>query len=132
MIAIYTENKIQAIALALAGPDSWPHPENALPFLLKILALTTKQQKASGFSSLFACCRTLYGDQARFFEDEIRPHLRHKKKGIVGMAGGGKNMNASQFYITTAAELDSLDDKHTIFGEVLLLPPHPLVRVLLI
>jgi cyclophilin family peptidyl-prolyl cis-trans isomerase len=63
----------------------------------------------------------LYGEQARFFEDEIRPHLRHKKKGIVGMAGGGQNMNASQFYITTAAELDSLDDKHTIFGEV----PHP-------
>lgn len=27
-------------------------------------------------------------------------------------------MNASQFYITTGAELDSLDGKHTIFGEV--------------
>lgn len=64
----------------------------------------------------------MYGEQARFFEDEIRPHLRHKKKGILGMAGGGKNMNASQFYITTAAELDSLDDKHTIFGEVAITP----------
>lgn len=28
----------------------------------------------------------LYGEQARFFEDEIRPHLKHKKKGVVGMA----------------------------------------------
>lgn len=28
----------------------------------------------------------LYGDQARFFEDEIRPTLKHKKKGLVGMA----------------------------------------------
>ena len=33
-------------------------------------------------------------------------------------AGGGENLNASQFYITTGAELDSLDEKHTIFGEV--------------
>jgi cyclophilin family peptidyl-prolyl cis-trans isomerase len=72
-------------------------------------------------------CRILYGDQARFFEDEIRPHLRHKKKGILGMASGGKNMNASQFYVTTAAELDSLDDKHTIFGEVHA-PPHPMLH----
>jgi len=71
-------------------------------------------------------CRILYGEQARFFEDEIWPHLRHKKKGILGMASGGKNMNASQFYITTAAELDSLDDRHTIFGEVKLHPsPSP-------
>lgn len=28
----------------------------------------------------------LYGEQARFFEDEIRPALKHKKKGMVGMA----------------------------------------------
>ena len=33
-------------------------------------------------------------------------------------AGGGKETNASQFYITTGLELDSLDGKHTIFGEV--------------
>ena len=25
--------------------------------------------------------------QARFFEDEIRPHLKHKRKGLLGMAG---------------------------------------------
>lgn len=31
--------------------------------------------------------RVLYGDQARFFEHEIKPHLRHKKKGMVGMVG---------------------------------------------
>ena len=27
-------------------------------------------------------------------------------------------MNASQFYFTLDAHLDSLDEKHTIFGEV--------------
>ena len=34
------------------------------------------------------------------------------------LAGGGENANASQFYITTGTELDSLDGKHTVFGEV--------------
>jgi len=28
----------------------------------------------------------MYGPQARFFEDEIRPHLCHKRKGVLGMA----------------------------------------------
>ncbi len=37
----------------------------------------------------------------------------------AGGAGGGENLNASQFYITTGVDLDSLDDKHTVFGEVL-------------
>lgn len=60
----------------------------------------------------------LYGDQARLFDDELHPHIRHKKKGMVGMASGGKDCNASQFYITTGDELDSLDEKRTLFGEV--------------
>ena len=28
----------------------------------------------------------LYGPQARFFEDEIQPQLKHKEKGMLGMA----------------------------------------------
>eukprot|EP00216_Chloropicon_sp_CCMP2111_P000242 CAMPEP_0198244236 /NCGR_PEP_ID=MMETSP1446-20131203/33733_1 /TAXON_ID=1461542 ORGANISM="Unidentified sp, Strain CCMP2111" /NCGR_SAMPLE_ID=MMETSP1446 /ASSEMBLY_ACC=CAM_ASM_001112 /LENGTH=364 /DNA_ID=CAMNT_0043928235 /DNA_START=18 /DNA_END=1113 /DNA_ORIENTATION=- len=34
------------------------------------------------------------------------------------MANAGENLNASQFYITCSENLDSLDGKHTIFGEV--------------
>ena len=34
------------------------------------------------------------------------------------MASAGENLNASQFYITTADDMDSLDEKHTIFGQV--------------
>lgn len=34
------------------------------------------------------------------------------------VGGAGKDKNASQFYITTGSNLDSLDDKHTIFGQV--------------
>lgn len=61
----------------------------------------------------------LYGEQARFFEDELRPHLTHDKKGLVGMASAGPNLNASQFYITTRGDdLEYLDGKHTIFGEI--------------
>jgi len=33
-------------------------------------------------------------------------------------AGAGPDLNASQFYITTGDDLHSLDEKHTIFGEV--------------
>ena len=69
-------------------------------------------------NSSTSCPRLLYGDQARFFEDETRPHLKHKRKGVVGMASAGENLNASQFYITTAEDMDSLDEKHTVFGQV--------------
>ncbi|KAF9624092.1 hypothetical protein IFM89_007790 [Coptis chinensis] len=60
----------------------------------------------------------LYGDQARFFGDEIRPELKHSKKGTVAMASAGENLNASQFYFTLRDDLDYLDEKHTVFGKV--------------
>ena len=59
-------------------------------------------------------CRQLYGEQARCFEDEIRPTIKHIKKGMVGMASQGRDTNASQFYITTGEEIVSLDGKHTV------------------
>lgn len=37
----------------------------------------------------------LYGDQARFFMDEIHLDLKHSKTGTVAMASGGENLNAS-------------------------------------
>lgn len=39
-------------------------------------------------------------------------------------AGAGENRNASQFYFTLDSDLDSLDEKHTIFGEVSHAPVH--------
>ncbi|XP_044479823.1 peptidyl-prolyl cis-trans isomerase CYP59-like [Mangifera indica] len=60
----------------------------------------------------------LYGEQARFFGDEIRVDLKHSKTGIVAMASAGEDLNASQFYITLREDLDYLDGKHTVFGEV--------------
>ena len=63
----------------------------------------------------------LYGEQARFFDDELDKSLRHDRRGMVAYANTGPNTNASCFYITTSVqpgELDHLDDKHVIFGEV--------------
>ena len=68
-----------------------------------------------GGDSIF---KYLYGDQARFFEDEISATRKHGKKGTVSMAPSGANKNASQFIITTRDDVDALDGTRTIFGEV--------------
>ncbi|XP_052177194.1 peptidyl-prolyl cis-trans isomerase CYP59-like isoform X4 [Diospyros lotus] len=60
----------------------------------------------------------LYGDQARFFGDEIHLDLKHTKMGTVAMASAGENLNASQFYITLRDDLDYLDGKHTVEVDV--------------
>lgn len=40
--------------------------------------------------------RVLYGEQARFFGDEIHLDLKHTKTGTLAMASAGENLNASQ------------------------------------
>uniref|UniRef100_A0A7N8XH24 Peptidyl-prolyl cis-trans isomerase n=1 Tax=Mastacembelus armatus TaxID=205130 RepID=A0A7N8XH24_9TELE len=60
----------------------------------------------------------LYGDQARFFDAEKAPRIKHRNKGTVSMVNNGNDQHGSQFLITTGENLDYLDGVHTVFGEV--------------
>ena len=59
------------------------------------------------------------GESKKYFKDEIIPKFKHNKKGLIGTANIGPNMNTSTFYITlTNNPINSLNNKHTIFGIV--------------
>ena len=51
------------------------------------------------------------------FEDEFSSQVKFDRPGVLAMANSGPKTNGSQFFITTAPTA-WLNNKHTIFGEV--------------
>jgi cyclophilin family peptidyl-prolyl cis-trans isomerase/protein-disulfide isomerase len=58
------------------------------------------------------------GNPGYFIPNEIDRSLRYDRPGMVGMTNSGPDTNGSQFFITYAAAA-SLNDKYTIFGQVI-------------
>ncbi|KAJ2840519.1 Peptidyl-prolyl cis-trans isomerase-like 4, partial [Coemansia sp. 'formosensis'] len=55
-----------------------------------------------------------------YFPAEIHPKLKHNKRGTVSMAVSGEEpgVSGSQFFITLADDLEYLDGRYTVFGQV--------------
>ena len=58
------------------------------------------------------------GEKARYYEAEQMPKIKHDRSGLLSMVNCGSNMLGSQFFVTLAPELQSLDGEHCVFGEI--------------
>ncbi|XP_076053256.1 peptidyl-prolyl cis-trans isomerase sig-7 [Oratosquilla oratoria] len=60
----------------------------------------------------------MFGEQAKYYEGEKLPVMKHKDFGTVSMVSCGSNLFSSQWFITLGENLDSLDREHLVFGKI--------------
>jgi hypothetical protein len=60
------------------------------------MSLSFSPSDLSGLKNAYCFFRILYGDQACFFDDEIRLELRHSNTRTIAVESTGENCNASQ------------------------------------
>lgn len=68
-----------------------------------------------GGSSIYGVVES---EEKKFIQPELVPKIKHTRAGMLSMVGGASGEHASQFFITCADELDYLNNKNTVFGEV--------------
>ena len=72
----------------------------------------------TGFMAQAGCpLGTGTGGPGYKFDGEFKPRVRHDRPGLLSMANAGPGTDGCQFFLTFVPT-PWLDDKHTIFGEV--------------
>ncbi|XP_025422673.1 peptidyl-prolyl cis-trans isomerase sig-7 [Sipha flava] len=60
----------------------------------------------------------LSGKDARYYEGEKKPKIKHDRPGLVSMVHCGNNLVGSQFFITLGEDTTCSLDEHIVFGEI--------------
>lgn len=70
--------------------------ESVYRWVIFITAVFTSLVEYCDKSSVLCVISKLYGDQARFFDAEKVPRIKHRKKGTVSMVNNGNDQHGSQ------------------------------------
>ena len=75
--------------------------------IFKVFEVSTRRLPSNGLDFLYVIA------------DEISNRVKFDRPGLVAMANAGRpHTNGSQFFISVAPRLETLDQHHTIFGHV--------------